>query len=317
MNVATLLLATLVFLVALVAVSYLVDALRRSPKRPETLVWGPTIPIEYIDLDGIRVRYIKTGTGPNLVFLHTLRTQLDLFEKVIPDLAVHFTVHAFDYPGHGWSDIPKAAYAPEDFYRWTASYLDRADITRATVAGISIGATISLVLAARQNPRITRVIAVNPYDYWSVGGIRRSSLTARLILIPSEVPVLGATLMRMRNRLVTRRIFEGGLSSPEALPKELAEELYCVADRPGQYQGFLNLLAHERLWPKARDEYPNIKLPVLLVYGEHDWAPRAERERTRSLISGVTTEIVRDSSHFLSLDRPEELQRLIFSFARK
>jgi hypothetical protein len=26
-----------------------------------------------------------------------------------------------------WSDIPKAAYAPEDFYRWTAAYLDKID----------------------------------------------------------------------------------------------------------------------------------------------------------------------------------------------
>src|SRR5262249_58451545 len=80
---------------------------RRSPAVcPEALVWAPRIPIEYVDLDGIRVRCIKTGAGPNLVLLHTLRTQLDIFEKIIPELERHFTVHAFDYPRPGWSDIP-------------------------------------------------------------------------------------------------------------------------------------------------------------------------------------------------------------------
>jgi len=128
--------------------------------------------------------------------------------------------------------------------------------------------------------------------------------------------VLGATIMRLRNRYVSDRIFEGGLASPEALPKEPAEELYKVGARPGHYRGFLSLLAHERLWPKARNEYASIKVPVLLVYGEHDWAPLVERERTRLLIPSVATEMVRNGSHFLSLDRPRELQHLIVGFAR-
>src|SRR5262249_5979918 len=160
-----------------------------------------------------------------------------------------------------------------------------------------------------------RVIAVNPYDYWPAGGIRKSSLAARLVFTASDVPVLGATIMRLRNRYVSDRIFEGGLASPDALREELAREFYKVGARPGHNRAFLSLLAHERLWPKARDEYASIKVPVLLIYGEHDWAPPVERERTRSLIPSVVTEVVRNGSHFLSLDRPRELQHLIVSSA--
>src|SRR5262245_59171165 len=287
MNMSWILIGVLTFLAVLVVLSYIVEALRSPPQRPEILIWAPRIPIEYVDLGGIRVRCIKTGAGPNLVLLHTLRTQLDIFEKIIPELEKHFTVHAFDYPGHGWSDIPKAAYAPEDFYQWTEAYLDKIDIRQATIVGISIGGTISLVLAARHNPGA-----------------------------PSGVPVLGATILRLRNRYVSDRIFEGGLAAPEALPKELAQELYEVGARLGHYQGFLSLLAHERPWPKARDEYASIKVPVLLVYGDQDWAPPVERERTGSLIPNVTIEIVRNGNHFLSLDRPRELQHLIVGFAR-
>jgi pimeloyl-ACP methyl ester carboxylesterase len=103
------------------------------------------------------------------------------------------------------------------------------------------------------------------------------------------VPILGATIMRLRNRYLSDRIFEGRLASPEALPKELAEEFYEVGARRGHYRGFLNLLAHERLWSNDRDEYASIKVPLLLVYGEQDWAPPVDRERTRSLIPNVAT----------------------------
>lgn len=67
----------------------------------------------------------------------------------------------------------------------------------------------------------------------------------------------------------------------------------------------------------AREEYPRIKVPVMVVYGEQDWAPQQERARTRSLIPGVVTETVENGSHFLSLDCSRELQELIISFAGK
>jgi pimeloyl-ACP methyl ester carboxylesterase len=315
MEIDAIVLIALASLVALVLASYVVEALRPRPKPPERLPWSPGIAIQAVDLgDGVKVRYIKTGSGPNLVLLHTLRTQLDIFQKIIPELAGHFTVYAWDYPGHGWSDIPPADYAPQDFYRWTVAFLDRLGIERACLAGISIGGTIALVLAARQNPRISGVISINPYDYWPTGGIRKSSLFASLILGPSGVPILGATLMRLRNRFVSDRIMEGGVASRGALSPELNKELYDVGARPGHYQGFLSLLSNERRWADARDEYARIKVPTILVYGDQDWAPIAMRERERALIPGVSMTTVTGGGHFLSLDRPRELTDLILQF---
>src|SRR3989442_1219909 len=63
-------------LLALVAISYVVEALRSQPTAPERLDWAPDIPIRYVTLNGTKLRYIVTGQGPALVLLHTLRTQL-------------------------------------------------------------------------------------------------------------------------------------------------------------------------------------------------------------------------------------------------
>jgi pimeloyl-ACP methyl ester carboxylesterase len=281
---------------------------------PEQLPWAPGVSIEHVTVAGIRLRYIKVGVGPAIVLLHTLRTQLDIFQQLIAPLAVHFTVYAPDYPGHGWSEIPPVAYAPEEFYGWTASFLDALRIEDATLAGISIGGTSALVLAARRHPRVARVVAINPYDYPPQGGIRRSSLMARLILGPAGLPILGATLMRLRTRFVSDRIMEGGVAGAGSIPVDLKRELYQVGARAGHYRGFLSLLAHEHLWSRAKGEYSRIRVPVLLVYGTRDWASERMREEDRQLIPNAVAKIV-NGGHFLVLDRPQELAEAILEFA--
>ena len=91
-------------------ISFAVEALRPKPKSPAKLRWAPNIRSNRSRSVATLSRYIKTGKGPALVLLHTLRTQLDLFENVVPELSKHFTVFALDYPGHGYSDIPVARY---------------------------------------------------------------------------------------------------------------------------------------------------------------------------------------------------------------
>ena len=54
---------------------------------------------------------------------------------------------------------------------------------------------------------------------------------------------------------------------------------------------------------------------LTIVGGDEDWAPRDERERTRSLIPGVVMEAVRNGNHFLPLDRPQGLLQFMTCFA--
>ena len=109
-------------------ISYLIEALRTAPKAPATLRWAPDIPIDYVEVDGNKLRFIKSGAGPILVLLHTLRTQLDLFEKVVPELSKHFTVYALDFPGHGYSDIPNANYDAAFFTKTVEGFLNKLDL---------------------------------------------------------------------------------------------------------------------------------------------------------------------------------------------
>lgn len=296
---------------ATVAISFLVEALHPQPEPPSHLSWAPSILIDYVEVDGVRLRYVVTGSGPVLVFLHTLRTQLDMFQKILPALSARFQIYALDYPGHGYSDIPDTAYTAEYFVMMVAHALDRLDIQNATLVGESIGGSIALLLAARHNPRVQRVIAINPYDYDRGRGIRRSSVLANALFGVNNVPVLGATVNRLRLYPIVKQVFKGGLFRKDTLPPALARDMYRVGNRRGHYKAFMSLVRHWASWDEARAEYRHIDRPTLLLYGEYDWSSDDERSANAAAIPGVKLRVIKKAGHFLSLDAPEDLMGAI------
>jgi pimeloyl-ACP methyl ester carboxylesterase len=303
------------FGVALWLVSLIVEAMRPIPATPTTLGWAPEIPIRYIKVGNCQLRYINAGTGPSVVLLHTLRTQLDLFEKVVPELAKHFTVYALDYPGHGYSDIPRVRYDADFFVRSVEGFLEALDLRGVTLCGVSIGASIGLIIAGRRNPRLARVIAINSYDYYKGHGMARSSFLGRLSVTLSDIPVVGETFTRLRSFVIVKAILEGGVVNPTAIPIELSREMYSVGNRPGHYRAFLSLLRNSESWEKASKMYANINVPALLIWGDQDWSTPREREDDRGLVPGTQMATVQNGGHFLPLDCPREVQDLILGFA--
>ncbi len=300
-----------------VPLSYLVETLRREPAVPGRLTWAPELPVEFVDLNGIRVRYVATGRGRPLVLLHTLRTQLDMFQKVVPELSRHFRVLAMDYPGHGYSDVPDADYSADFFLSSVTRFLERLEVDDAIVVGESIGGSIALTLAARRNPHVRRVIAVNPYDYDGGRGLRRSSVTANLLFGLNNVPLVGPTVMRLRSYPLVKKVFEGGVSHKESLPPDLVREMNEVGNRRNHYRAFMSLLRHAPTWERAPAEYARIQLPVLLVYGAHDWSRPEEREACLRAIPGAQMITVGGAGHFLSLDAPDALVTAVLNFSKQ
>lgn len=297
--------ALIIGLGGVVGVSYLVEALRRPPAAPARVSWAPDVAVQYVTVNGIQLRYVVGGDGEPVVLLHTLRTQLDMFQKVFPTLARNYRVYALDFPGHGYSDIPAAEYTPALFVDATAGFLDSLGIEHAIVAGESIGASVALLLAARHHPRVRAIVAVNPYDYDGGRGIRRSSPLANLLFGVNDVPIVGSTVMRLRSSPVVGRILEGGVHNPHALPPEFAREMYRVGNRPRHYRALMSLVNHWVGWEQARREYHAIASPVELVYGEFDWSNATEREANARDIPGARMTTVPNAGHFLSLDAPD------------
>jgi len=137
------------------------------PNSDYTRTWSPSGEIAYARLaEGTRLRYLKAGSGPRaLILLHTVRTQLDHFQLVIPRILQAFTVYAIDLPGMGWSDITRgASYTEPALRRAIVEFVETLDLEDLTLAGESMGATVSLTASTELEGRVRRVVAFNPYD---------------------------------------------------------------------------------------------------------------------------------------------------------
>jgi alpha-beta hydrolase superfamily lysophospholipase len=98
------------------------------------------------------------------------------------------TLHGvqLDYPGHGYSDIPKPRYDAAFFTEAVEGFISKLNLRGVTLAGVSIGEAIALIIAAQRNPRVARVIAINPYDYAKGRGMARSSIFGWFVTYASE-----------------------------------------------------------------------------------------------------------------------------------
>ena len=225
--------------------------------------------------DGITLRYLKTGYGAPMILLHTIRTQLDYFQEVIPALAKHYTIYAVDLPGHGYSSIDtKASYDEPYFRRAIIDFIEKLNLSDVSIVGESIGGVIALTVASQLPERAKNVIASNPYDYDTRygDGLRRGNFIASFIIGNFGIPVIGAIFAALENKILLGLVMAGGLRQKQKMPNGLLSEFNKVGFRKGYRYVERKTFAGWRSWNSARSLYSAVKVPVKLIYGEYDWA---------------------------------------------
>ncbi len=270
-----------------------------------------------IQIDGGRaLRFLKAGTGAPLVLMHTIRTQLDYFQEVIPQLAQHYTVYAIDLPGHGYSSIDTKASYDEPYLRSAVvAFIEKLDLREVTLVGESIGAVLALTVASALPDRIKAVVSSNTYDYDTryADGVRRGNFIANFILGQFAIPVLGAVFAVMENKPLLGLIMRGGLRMKRWMPNQLLTEFNRAGYRKGYRYVERNVFANWRSWSKARSSYAGVKAPVKLIYGEHDWSTVDERKRTAKELGGVAITTVANTGHFAFVDNPRKMVELVLA----
>ncbi|OBI53194.1 alpha/beta fold hydrolase [Mycobacterium sp. E787] len=259
--------------------------------------------------DGSRLRYFTTGTGPPLVLLHTVRTQLDYFQRVVPALSDDFTVYALDLPGMGWSDIvPGARYGEPELRGAVVEFITELDLHNATLAGESMGGALALLASIELTDNVRGVVAFNPYDYPS--GLERGNWFARLIGSGVRPPGSGPIFARLENRIILEGVLAGGFADRHALPEDFVAELRRSGRRPGYPKVNRAIMRSLAGFIEAKSRYAQVSTPVTLVYSERDWSRPAERDEVARLL-GVRAITVSGVGHFSALERPAEMVRII------
>jgi pimeloyl-ACP methyl ester carboxylesterase len=282
------------------------------PNSDYTTTWAPSAEIEYAKLaDGTRLRYVKAGSGPTaLIMLHTVRTQLDHFQLVIPRILHAFTVYAIDMPGMGWSDItPGASYTEPALRRAIVEFVATLGLDHVTLAGESMGATVSLTASTELEDRVRHVVAFNPYDY--AKGVGRANRVASIYVGSARLPAIGPVVTRMENKPVLGVVLRGGLLQGNKLPDHYLDELRRVGRRRGYAHVAREVFRNVDSMIAARALYARVTAPVSLIYGDHDWSQIPEREANFALLRDARSISLSDTGHFAALEQPGRVAEVL------
>src|SRR5689334_2677451 len=89
-----------------------------------------------------------TFAGPQdagvVVLSNSLGTTLEMWDPQVGPLARDHRVLRYDMRGHGRSPVPEAPYTMADLGSDLIALLDRNDIERASLCGVSLGGMVSM-----------------------------------------------------------------------------------------------------------------------------------------------------------------------------
>lgn len=255
---------------------------------------------EFANVDGHRIYYQVSGSGsPAVVLVHGWTCDSSFWGKQAPELAKHFQVLAVDLLGHGRSDKPETEYDLKTLARSVEGVMRAAKIERAVLVGHSMGTPVIRQVLEDSPGKVQGLISVD-------GAVFRS---------PSEkfsedfrafaASMAGADGKAARAKFISSMFTEA--TSP-ALREAILEKM--LAAPPYVASSAMKAAVLSDIWQK-----PATNVPVLAIN------QTVKNDRSKLLHREVFTNLdfreLEGVSHFLMMEKPDEVNRLMIDFVKK
>jgi 3-oxoadipate enol-lactonase len=254
---------------------------------------------------GTDLHYAVTGSGPPVVFLHAFPLSLFMWDGQVETLRGTHTVVRFDDRGFGSTPPGDGLLTMERIADDAAALLDHLGLSRAIVAGCSMGGYAAFAFARRYPERLlalvlqdTRAGADSPEARKTRSTLaervrKEGAVAAADAFLPK---LLGETTKREQPALVTR-VREAILATPPQ----------------GVVDGLAGLAARADSGPFLKD----IRVPTLVVCGEEDTiTPVAESEALQRGIAGSRLCVIPRAGHLSNLEQPALYDDALRSFLK-
>ncbi|MDQ7743669.1 alpha/beta fold hydrolase [Hydrogenophaga pseudoflava] len=266
----------------------------------------------FAHIGGARVRYRDSGgAGPAVLMTHGIGESLEFWHRQFDALGHSLRLIAWDLPGHGLSDERADAMDLEGQAAVAWKLLDQLGVERAHLVGNSLGAAMSLRMAAQTPGRVGSLLLANSAALGAevFGAFRLMTL-----------PLLGELMNRPGPTAVAQQI-KAIVRRPESITPEVRAAIERNVHRPGGGKHFLALLRrlstlrgqHTDLWRRSHDILRQLPgLPVLFVHGEHDVVlPVEHSRRAHAVARGSELVVLADCGHTPQLEQPDLFNRLL------
>jgi 3-oxoadipate enol-lactonase len=258
-----------------------------------------------LPLKGRSIAYDLVGpeTAPVVCITHSLTSDGGSWAEQVPALlAAGFRILRIDMRGHGGSDPVPGDYTMTDLAGDVALVLERLSLSRVHYIGLSIGGMIGQAFALTYSNKLISVLwcdtlPASPSGAANIWGPRVKAVREANSMAPiaqSQMDRFLSPAFKTRNPGRWKQIEDTVLGT-------------AVEGYAGCAAAIMNFDFVPRL--------PSIRLPVLVVCGEHDvGTPAADNRRIASLVPGARYEEIPGVRHFPNVEAPDAFNSVMLDW---
>lgn len=265
-----------------------------------------------LDLPDGEIQVVEGGPreGNPIVLIHCFSCAGDWWDGMRPQLEREHRVVAMDLLGHGGSEKPGSGYTPQNQAKLVAEALEALEVEHATVAGHSLGGSVSVALA-EQDPRLVDRVAIidMPPDnsYGDLGFLAGLAFQ----------PVLGEALWRIKPDASVRSglgvAFAPGYDVPDAFVDDVKRMTYTAYDEsPEGTEDFIGDESLDRRMAATGK-------PLMVLMGAEEQIvndPQRALKQYADGVPGAETHLIKGAGHSPNVEKPAETARLLLAFAK-
>jgi pimeloyl-ACP methyl ester carboxylesterase len=250
--------------------------------------------------------------------LHGLGATKASWLPVIPALARSHRVIAIDLPGFGASSKPLATYDAPCFAGYVSGLLDELGITRAFIAGNSMGGRVAMEMAMRDGGRVSAITCLCPAAAFTrrpavwLARFARPELGIAVTRLPRGRVRTGLEQLFADPRRIDARWFDAAIDdfmrtwrSPRARRAFWCALRNIYLDEPNGDGGF---------WARLG----NVDTPALFVYGRRDVLITSRfGTKMQQVLPHAQVEVWDDCGHVPQLECPDRTAATMVRFFRR
>jgi pimeloyl-ACP methyl ester carboxylesterase len=274
---------------------------------------------KFVNVDGLKLRYIEAGSGPSVLFLHgaSLGSSADVFLRNLgPFAKAGFRAVSFDLPGFGLSEKP-AKQSVAQQRNSIPKFIDAAGLGKTALIAHSRSGGFAVQLALEDPSRYSHVIILGtgsllpPQTEEQVG--KYEAVQAR---VDKEMAQKEPTLDDAR-KLLQADTFNHALISDEDVAirhsRMIGRNFMAHQERQNHDAPAGTAAQSKPLWQRLTE----LKMPLLMIFGRDDRAHAGERaELLKRMHPEINLHIVNGCKHMVHWDAFDDLMRLGVPFLK-
>lgn len=265
----------------------------------------------FVDVNGIRTRYVVAGEGAPLLLLHGLGASAVTWRDNIGPLSQAYRVYAPDLPGHGDTDKPDIDYMPETILGFVVRFAESLGLRQPGIVGNSVGGGLGLMMALRHPELVGSLVLV---DSTCLG--REVSPYVRLVSIPGLGELLESSKVGG-----TRFMLYKAFHDRSFVTQELVEELYRSRQMPGAKEAVVRAVRNGIGLRGMRRKYvlvgelDRLRVPLMIVWGAQDQiVPVSHAYRASQAAPQARLQVFDQCGHWPHMEKASAFNAAVLDF---